>query len=303
MTWFLFVMIAAALLFVLVEKLRLPMDSIARAEPPGKFATLSRGVTHYRWDGPMRGPVAVCVHGLTSSSYVYDAVVRGLTMMGFRVLRYDLYGRGLSDRPDARHGRGLYLQQLKDLLADQGIEGDLTLVGYSMGGSIISCFAAEEPHRVERVILLAPAGLGITPGALAEFCRKVPILGDWLMRVFGGLQIRRGLERGPTEVEGIRQMQADEIRYRGFLGAVLSSQRNILVDDLSGAHRKIAKEGIPVLAIWGGQDKAIPLSAMGKLAEINRNARQVELSEAGHGLPYTHPREIHFAISEFLREV
>ncbi|MGB8621512.1 MAG: alpha/beta fold hydrolase, partial [Paracoccaceae bacterium] len=168
MTWAaLFLLLLAAFLgltWVLSERLRHPMGSAARASAPGKFAELSQGVTHYRWSGPLGGPVAVCVHGLTSASYVWDPVVRALNMMGFRVLRYDLYGRGFSDRPPGVQDRDFFLRQLRDLLEDQGIGQVDMMVGYSMGGSIATAFTAEDPGRVLRLVLLAPAGLGLTPG-------------------------------------------------------------------------------------------------------------------------------------------
>lgn len=305
MIWAGLILAALAAAWLLSERLRRPVDASAREDAPGQFAQLSQGVTHYRWDGPTRGPVAVCIHGLTSASYVWEAVVRALTMMGFRVLRYDLYGRGLSDRPGGRQDAEFFLRQLRDLLEDQGLEGNLTVLGYSMGGSIATAFAAEEPHRVERLILLAPAGLGHTPGAFYRAARAMPVIGDWLMRVFGGMQIRREARRAarlPSALEGIADMQAGETRFRGFLPAVLSSLRHMLAADLAPEHRAIAEAGVPVLAVWGGADGAIPLTGVGRLAEINRAARQVQIPGATHALPHTHPREIHAAMQEFLRE-
>lgn len=304
MIWVLLLLTLAALAWFASEWRRWPMGRAARDKAPGKFADLPQGLTHYRWDGPKDGPVVVCVHGLSTASYVWDAVVRALTMMGFRVLRYDLFGRGLSDRPKGRQNRAFFLKQLDDLLQDQGVDDIEMMLGYSMGGSIVTGFAAADPNRVARLVLLAPAGLGHTPGRFARFVAATPVLGDWLMRVFGGLEMRRHLNRTtPSAVEGIAQMQADETRYRGFLAAVLSSQRNMLAEDTEPEHHKLAKVGTPVLAIWGDADAAIPASALGRLAQINRNARQVTLEGATHGLPHTHPREIHAALQEFLREV
>jgi pimeloyl-ACP methyl ester carboxylesterase len=105
------------------------MDDTARRHAPGAFATLSRGVTHYRWMGAARGPVAVCVHGLTTPSFVWYGIAQGLGAIGFRVLIYDLYGRGYSDRPDGPQDSAFFVTQLEDLLEDQGVDGDITLLG------------------------------------------------------------------------------------------------------------------------------------------------------------------------------
>lgn len=41
--------------------------------------------------------------------------------MGYRILTYDLYGRGYSDRPSGKQNREFFLQQLDDLLAYEAV--------------------------------------------------------------------------------------------------------------------------------------------------------------------------------------
>ncbi|MBN2907659.1 MAG: alpha/beta fold hydrolase [Rhodobacteraceae bacterium] len=295
--------------FPLSEALRAPMDDTARRAAPGRFADLPSGRTHYRWDGPLRGPVAVCLHGLTVSGPILDGVAEGLARMGFRVLRYDLYGRGFSDRPPGAQDSAFFLRQLDEMLTHEGLEGDLTLVGYSMGGAIATAFAAEAPHRVDRLILLASAGLGTAPPALARIAIDLPILGDWLVQVTGGWQIRRmarAFAAMPDLPQGGGQAliaaQIAETRFRGFLPAVLSSLRHLLARDMTQAHRKLARGDIPVLALWADADEVIPPTAPGRLAAIDRRAMQQAIPGASHVMPVTHTREIHAAIQTFLRD-
>jgi len=283
----------------LAERRRPDMDDIRRGTAPGDFAELGDGMTHYRWAGPQDGPVLVCVHGLSTPSHVFDWLVPGLARMGFRVLSYDLYGRGFSDRPRGAQTRSFFIRQLRELLQHQGVAGDITLLGYSMGGSIATVFACEEPERLRRLILLAPAGLIHTPGVLAEAARRLPGIGDWLMLGFGGAQLRRGARMQPAQAPVLRaltDLQDAETRMRGYLPAVLSSQRNMLAETLEDEHRALAEQGVPVQAIWGEMDTSIPLRAMGKLVECNRDAHQVTIRGAGHGLGYTHPDEVLAAI-------
>ena len=281
------------------EAMRTPMDDAARKDAPGDFVHLSQGITHYRWIGPVRGPVAVCVHGLTTPSMVWDAVARGLALMGFRVLVDDLYGRGYSDRAPGLQDQDFFIRQLDDLLASQGITEDVTLLGYSMGGAIVTAYAARNPGRVLRLILLAPAGMAHDLGKLAKFTRDTPRLGDWLMLLRYPSAHMRGTEAEralPSEVDGIVDYQQAELSKRGFIPAVLSSLRGILPRPLEEAHRAISREGIPVLAIWGRDDAVIPISAMGQLAQWNRIARHEVIEGAGHGLTYTHASAVLRAI-------
>ena len=68
------------------ERRRLVMDDTARADAPGAFIYLKHGRTHYRYFGPQSSPLAVCVHGLTTPSFVFEALADGLVAKGYRVL-------------------------------------------------------------------------------------------------------------------------------------------------------------------------------------------------------------------------
>lgn len=287
------------------EMFKPAMDDTARRQAPGNFATLSRGVTHYRWMGAARGPVAVCVHGLTTPSFVWYGVAQGLGAIGFRVLIYDLYGRGYSDRPDGPQDSAFFVTQLEELLEDQGVGGDITLLGYSMGGAITTAFAALYPERLRQIVLIAPAGLGHDLGPMARLVARGNMVSRWLMRAIFPRVFRQGTEAErdlPSSVEGIVDLQQDELRYRGFVPAIERSMSGMLSEDLAEAQVDIAEAGLPVLAIWGREDEIIPLSAMGRLAQINRNARQEVIEGAGHGLTYTHTDEVLHAMRDLMRD-
>ncbi|SIO51746.1 Lysophospholipase, alpha-beta hydrolase superfamily [Rhodovulum sp. ES.010] len=306
MTWAFGLLALAVLAWALAERRRRPMDRAARAAAPGRIADLPSGGTHYRWDGPTEGPVAVVIHGISIGSSFMDEVAAILAGMGFRVLRYDLYGRGLSDRPGGAQDRAFFVGQLRALLDYLGFDGPVTLVGHSMGGAIATAFAAEASHRVNRLVLLTAAGLGERTPLLFKLVRDVPVVGDWLMRVGGGLAIRR-IARTLGRDQGISgeviEAQCAETRYRGFLPAILSSLRHFLRDDLAVDHRKVARTGLPVLAMWAEEDEVILRSVPGRLAEINRDAMQVVVPGATHALPVTHVRDIREALREFLRAI
>ena len=292
--------VVAALPFVM-EWRKKPMNAAARAKAPGRIAHLSQGDTHYSWTGPRRGPVAVCIHGLTTPSQAWTGVADGLAAMGYSVLTYDLYGRGYSDRPGGVQDRRFFLRQLEDLLSDQDIGDDITLLGYSMGGAIASAFAANSSSRVRRLILVAPAGMGHDLGSMARITRDVPGLGDWLVRVAfarghrKATNAERHLTTTPPDIVDIQQRELDR---RGFVPAILASLRGMLRGESETEHRLIAAAGLPVLAIWGRDDTVIPLAAGDVLASWNPQARHAIIDGAGHGLPFTHSAEATAAIGK-----
>lgn len=293
--WALTLLAALIALPVLIERTRPRMGTAARRNAPGEFATLSGGVVHYDWLGPVRGPVCVCVHGLTTSSYVWGGLTRGLALMGFRILIFDHYGRGYSDRPKGAHDDAFYLTELEELLAHEGVQDDITLIGYSMGGAIATLFAAAHPDRVRQLILLAPAGMNLVRTRLNRFILKTPMIGDWIMLALFPRQLRKGVnaETGVvTQVENIGALQRGELRWRGFVPAVLSSLRGVLDRSQKAEHQIIHRAGIPVLAIWGREDRVIDLSSVGMLAEWSRNAHQEVIDGATHALTYTHADQV-----------
>ena len=118
----------------LKEWWRLPMDARARADAPGRFAPLSRGATHYQLLGPPGGPLAICVHGLSTPSFVFEALAAFLIGHGYRVLLYDHYGRGYSDRPKGRQDARFFASHLTELLDHLDLNESFDLYGYSIGG-------------------------------------------------------------------------------------------------------------------------------------------------------------------------
>lgn len=303
MTWLIVLLVVIAILASLpiIQEARrsLPDPSLA----PGEFADLSDGRTHYLWHGGARGPVAVCIHGLTTPSPVWDGLVPDLLRLGYRVLVYDLYGRGYSDNATGRQDARFFCRQLEELLADQNVTEDVTLFGYSMGGAIATSFTAGNPHLVQRVVLIAPAGIAIEEDRPDAFGRKVPVIGAWLHSLVEPIRMRRALEREPQEMwPEILASRRAGLDRRGYFQAVLSSRKNMLADVQETEHRAISREGIPVLAVFAELDDVIPLRAMGQLTAWNRTARKEMIDGAGHDVAYAEGPLIAGIFRDFLRE-
>jgi len=306
MMWLVLILALLVAVPVLSERNRRAMDDVARGAGSGSFAQLPQGVTHYAWHGPPDGRVLICVHGLSTPSFVWRGLTPGLVAMGFRVLTYDLYGRGFSDRPKGPQNAAFFMRQLTDLMTHQNIEGRVTLLGYSMGGAICTCFAAAHPDRIANLILLAPAGMAHAIGRFVRFIRDTPVLGDLIMLASYPRLMRRGIaaERSvPSAVLNIADLQEAELEFKRFIPAVLASLRGILARPLHREHKTLRESGIPVLAIWGGADTVIPLKALGIMAEWNRDAVHEVVEGAGHGLTYTHTSDVlHIIEAWFARE-
>ena len=301
MIWLLILLAKIAALPFLADYARIKMDDRARGDAPGKFIKLRRGITHYRRFGPQEGPLVVCVHGLTTPSFVFEGIAEAYVKNGYRVLVYDHYGRGYSDRPVGLQNRAFFVHHLEELLDALGEDGSFDLVGYSMGGWIASAYGADHPERIKRLILLAPAGMGTNLGWAALLVRQVPLIGDWVFMSTYAAQHRRGTEKDRAKhsyVEYVVERQQRELNYRGFLPSVLSSLRGALAASTQSEHKALQEAGTDVLAIWGEVDVVIPLSCKEKMSLWNRKAKHVVINGADHGLTYTHVPAVMDAIAQ-----
>jgi len=98
------------------EGKHLPVAAKNSATAPAQFVELSKGFVRYELSGPTDAQMVVLIPGFSAPYYVWDPTVEFLTKAGFRTLRFDLYGRGWSDRPKIRYELDLYVSQLEELL-------------------------------------------------------------------------------------------------------------------------------------------------------------------------------------------
>ena len=120
------------------------------AEPRDLYWRSHDGVRLHARDYPAPGarlPV-VCLHGLTRNARDFDELGPWLAGLGHRVLAADMRGRGCSDwDPDARYTLPVYADDVRGLLADQGI-ARAVFVGTSMGGLVTMELAATAPELI-----------------------------------------------------------------------------------------------------------------------------------------------------------
>jgi hypothetical protein len=108
MIWIPVVLAVIAAMPFILEKLRRPMNQRLRRMAEGTFIKLPQGVTHYRWIGPEDGPVAVCVHGLTTPSFVWQSVADRLAASGLSRAGLRPFREGVFRPPRGRAGCGLF---------------------------------------------------------------------------------------------------------------------------------------------------------------------------------------------------
>jgi pimeloyl-ACP methyl ester carboxylesterase len=262
------------------------LDSEARASALGQFVELADGVVHYEMAGPPDGRVVVLLHGFFTSYYVWDRAFGALAQAGFRVLRYDLYGRGCSDRPRARYDRDLFDRQLVDLLAVLDITRPVNPVGPSMGGAIALIFADRHPEMVRRLCLFAPSGLYPKHEQMAGLMR-VPGLGELLI----ALHCRPN--KFPEEVSA-------PLKYQGTRRAFLSTIRHGPFGSIADVYERLGRQERPTLLVWGREDDAIPFEFSQRVRQALPYAEFHAIDGAGHKPYYDQPEAVNPLLIRFL---
>ena len=267
-----------------------PLTDTARAAAPGEFADLSDGKLHYVVRGPETGPVILMVHGFSTPHFVFEQNASSLAANGFRVIQFDHFGRGWSDRPSATYDVDFYDRTIMELLDTLAIDQPIGLVGMSMGGIISAEFTARHPERVERLFLLVPAGLALSNSDSTQTqLTKMPIIGDWIWRVFARQSLLGSAQYNEADVPEMNRLQGDvteQMKYRGYFPALLSTLRNLPMTNRDDTFVSLAETAIPVFAVFGVEDSVVPIEAAAKMRELTPAADIRELSKAGHALNY-----------------
>jgi len=262
-----------------------PLDDAARTAAGGQYATLSDGRTHYELSGPEGGAPVVLVHGFSVPYYIWDSTKVALTQAGYRVLRYDVYGRGTSDRPDAVYGADLYDRQLGELLDAVGIVGPVHLMGLSAGGFVVGTFGGRHPERVRSVTLIDPiAG----PRSSLPWSLRLPVVGPmiWQATAVPGMadgQLSDFVE--PAKWPDWPDRYRPQMRYRGFGRALWSSLMALAAVDIDSVYAKLASTSLPVMLIWGEQDNTVPIELAAGVRQAIPQVQFHPIPRAGH-LPH-----------------
>lgn len=271
------------------------------AAPPSTFVQVAGLRLHLRDTGPREAPAILLLHGFGSSLHTWDDVAAGLEDR-FRVLRIDLPGFGLTgtdpggDYTDAR--AHVVIAALLDHL---GL-GRVHVVGSSMGGRIAWSFAAAQPERVARLVLMAPDGFA-SPGIDYNRSPRVPLLMQALPYTLPRFMVRGGMAPAYADPAALTDGLVE--RYHAMM--VAPGVRRAILDRM-GQHILVPPEPLlaliqaPTLLLWGEQDRMVPVTNAEDYLRVMPDARRVVLPNIGHVPMEEAPVEVVRVLREFLAE-
>lgn len=277
------------------------LDDEARASAPGQFIQLNNGWVHYELGGDLSDPLVVLVHGFSAPMYTWDPNFQSLIDAGFSVLRFDIYGRGYSDRPETDYTLNLFINQLEELLKELEIDQPVHLLGLSMGGPITAEYANRHPESLRSLTLVDP--LVINMFESDTFPLTLPGVGEYLMAVvmepFYLPKSQSGDMVHPEKFPNWEPKYKVQTQYEGFGRAILSTMREFANLDTLAIYETLAEKDLPVLIMRGEEDQTISEEAINLLREMVPNHRFIEIEEAGHVPHYEQPQAVNAALIDF----
>ena len=278
------------------------LNETARQYADGSFITLADGITHYELGGPEDGKLIVLVHGFSTPYFIFDPTFEFLIKSGFRVLRYDLFGRGYSDRPRVDYNIHLFVRQLKNLLDALGFK-QINLVGLSMGGPITASFISEYPEYVSKYVLIDPAGARqvLLPWSLKAL--KIPLVGELVLGLLGSASMLKSIASDLFDPESVKYFQAQykvQLQYKGFKRAILSTMRNHMLDSFYETYARVGNLKKPTLLFWGMNDTTVPFEYSKTIIEAIPHVEFHAIENCKHIPHYEKPEIVNPILLEFL---
>ena len=253
--------------------------------------------------GPIRGTVLLLI-GMGGDGFLWPPEFpRTFVDAGYRTVRYDHRGTGMSDwfKDWDRHNP----YSLRDMAGDavavlDALDIDSAhLVGLSMGGMIAQEIAIHHPQRVASLTLMMTtghAGDPELPGPSSNFfinnvAGGLPLL---KYRLLGGernlIKERIAKTVAALGAQGIDVRETAELvlydlrHRRGINGRAIFQHWTAV--NISGARYEGLKDvTAPALVIHGTADQLLPIEHGRKLAATIPNARGMWLQDAGHLFP------------------
>jgi pimeloyl-ACP methyl ester carboxylesterase len=287
---------------------------MAAAAPRDDYAVLpERGIRlHYRdWGGD--GPPLVLLHGLSSSSRIWDLTAPHLTGR-FRVVALDQRSHGRSDQPDDGYGFDDITADLAAFIETLDIASP-AIVGHSWGASVALTYAAARPRAVRSVVLVDGGVVDLSQHGTweeAEIRMRPPEIDGTPVETFVGF-----MRRWPQ----LRDIWSDQLRDMVLANFDIREDGTIARRLAVENHMKIARAifelqpaglledlACPLMVISCQQEatndeakrwqklRADGLKALGRIAP---DARIIVMKDTIHDVPIQRPAELARQISDF----
>lgn len=237
------------------------------------------------------GDPVVLIHGWPLSSDSWDPVSNALVEAGHRVIAYDRRGFGRSDQTAAGYDYDGFADDLADVMSATGATGNVTLVGFSMGGGEVARYMSR--HGGKGVVRAALVGSvvafirqtddnpdGVPPSVFDEIEQNIRhdrpgFIKSFLNDFYGVGFITKPVSSAVLDASWNMAMQAGLLPTLGAMKAWSTTD----------FRPDCAAFKVPTLIVHGTSDKNVPIDPSARMAaSLIEDVQLVEYRGAPHGL-------------------
>lgn len=253
--------------------------------------------------------VLVLIHGLGSYAKGWTRNIPELAKH-YRVIAVDLPGYGKSDKGFYPYTLPFYAQALTELLDALKID-KATFVGHSMGGQIAMVTSLLYPERVDKLVLVSPAGFEKFTDGEGAWMKKAmspEFVHDTAIRNID-TNLKANFYKLPPEAEF---MITERIQMRGakdFDAYCYAVSKNVAAMIDYPMWDKLTRVKHETLIFFGDKDNLIPNSALHggsteAIAQIGASQiphnKLIMVPDCGHFVQFERPDVVNPAIVEFV---
>lgn len=257
--------------------------------------------TRYAEAGSPDKPAAILLHGTGGH---WETFAPNLTALSehFHCFALDMIGNGFSDKPDFDYEIPVYVEHVLGVMDHFGI-GKAHFVAMSLGAWVASRIAVDHPGRVDKVILMSPAGKEAAAANMARIrAERTKAVTDptWesLHAVFAHL-IADEANRLPDLI-GLRRAiyRRDDTRQ--------TIDRLLILQDAAARDRNLIPESqwttiaAPVMVVASGRDHGVYQDTAMSVAKLIPKAETFEMPNVRHWPHFEDPAAFNAAAVEFL---
>jgi pimeloyl-ACP methyl ester carboxylesterase len=239
------------------------------------------------------GPALLLVHGIPTSSRLWDAVGADLSA-DFDVVAPDMLGYGESAKPADRDvSMAAQARLVPPLLDALGLDR-VVVVGHDLGGAVAQRVVLEAPGRVSGLVLIDSVSFDSWPIGRMRAMRALspPFTRRWPRAWFGwfGRSMRRYVPKGEPR-EALAASLGAWSRDRETAEAWIRNTRAMDPRITSEIAPRLGEIAVPAHVVWGRRDPFQKVRWAARVRDAIPGATLTVL-DGGHFLPWDRPLEV-----------
>jgi pimeloyl-ACP methyl ester carboxylesterase len=246
----------------------------------------------------LSGEAVILVHGTGTRADRWVRNLEPLAEAGFKIYALDLPGHGFAEKSASfDHSVSGYAKFLSSFI--EGLDGaKVTIVGTSLGGQVAATFATLHPDKINRVVLVGSMGL-VPVGE--EMRLRIQAGATNQTRDFIAQKLRRVIADPALVTDTLIEEEFIFNNSPGAADALTKLGQYIATDldkDVVGEKLNELPSDVPILLVWGDQDKTVPLATGLAAHKLIHRSKLAVLKGVAHTSYFEDPLSFNHVLSE-----